>query len=91
MKIEIPEIAEGFAISIGWGKPVLNGRVMTKEEYVIDKYLSPFFNDMKNYLSTEVRKQVEAQAKEQIQQAEDQAMEAAQRLVVITKDETTSN
>ena len=87
MKIELPEIAEGFAKSIGWGQPIVDGRIMTKEEFVVDKYLQPFFNDMKKYLTAETKKQAEDQAKEVIRQAEEQAEAQAKQLVVITQDE----
>jgi hypothetical protein len=88
LKIEV-EVTDAFIDEMLKHSPV--GVLAISEEqrlnFIIDKYTRELKRDMANFAIKELREQADIQ----IKQATEQALAQAQELVIITKDETTSN
>jgi hypothetical protein len=76
------EISDEFAESIGWINPAKVPEAvggMTKEAFVVQKYLNPFYDDMANYQILALKRQ-----NEQVEEtARQQAIEGAKAMVVV--------
>lgn len=84
-------VSEGFANKVlkGPSGPIKPDEKTFDEkvDLVVAKYMNPLYKAMASYAIEEQK----AQALAQVKQAEEQATQAAKELVVITKDENTSN
>lgn len=85
LKIEV-EVSDGFVQEMT-KEQVRPLTIEERQDLVVKKYTTPLYRDMANYAV----KQAKTQAEAQIKAATEQAMNAAKDLVIITKDENTSN